>query len=63
MPTAVTNQGTTFSINDTKLYLPIVTFSSQNNEKLLEKSKGALKEQLTGMYINQKYQQKDQIPI
>ena len=32
----VGNQGATFSITDTKLYLPVVTLSTQDNAKLLE---------------------------
>ena len=34
--TAVANQGTTFSITDTKLYVPVVNLSTQDNVKLLE---------------------------
>ena len=55
MATNVANQGGTFSITDTKLYVPIVTLSTQDNAKLLEQ----LKEQLTGINIKQKYQQKE----
>ena len=55
MATNVANQGATFSITDTKLYVPIVTLSTQDNAKLLEQ----LKEQLTGINIKQKYQQKE----
>ena len=29
------NQATTFSINDTKLYVPVVTLSTQDNAELL----------------------------
>ena len=32
--TDVTNQGATFSITDTKLYVPVVTLSTQDNVKL-----------------------------
>ena len=31
----VTNQSTTFSVTDTKLYAPVVTLSTQDNTKLL----------------------------
>ena len=30
------NQATTFSLTDTKLYVPVITLSTQNNIKLLE---------------------------
>ena len=63
MPTDIVNQGATFLISDTKLYVSAVTLSSQENTKLLKKSKLVLKEQLTGININQKYQQEDQINI
>ena len=34
--TDVANQNATFAITDTKLYVPVVTLSQQDNEKLLE---------------------------
>ena len=34
--TAVANQGATFTMTDTKLYVLVVTSSTQDNEKLLE---------------------------
>ena len=34
--TDVTNQNATFAITDTKLYVPVVTLSQQDNERLLE---------------------------
>ena len=37
--TAAANQGTTFPIKDTKLYVPVVTLSTQGNAKLLEQLK------------------------
>ena len=43
MPTAVANQGPTFSITDTKLYVPVVTLSTQDNTKLLEQLKSGFK--------------------
>ena len=61
--TAVANQGTTLSITDTRLYFPVVTLSTQDNAKLLEQLKSGFKEQLTGININEKYQQKGQINI
>ena len=35
----VLNQSTTFLISDAKLYVPVVTFTTQDNAKLLEKLK------------------------
>ena len=32
------NQATTFAINDTKLYVPVVTLSTQDNAKLFRYS-------------------------
>ena len=37
--TADANQGATFSITDTKLYVPVVTLSTQDNAKLLQQLK------------------------
>ena len=37
--TNVENQEATFSIIDTKVYVPVVTLSTQDNEKLLEQLK------------------------
>ena len=50
------NQVTTFSITDKKLSVPVVTLSIQDNAKLLEQLNLVLKEQLTGININQKNQ-------
>ena len=41
--TNVADQGATFSITDTKLYVPAVTSSTQDNAKLLEKLKSGFK--------------------
>ena len=43
MATDIANQGTTFSITDTKLYVPVVTLSTQDNAKLLEQFKYGFK--------------------
>ena len=43
MATNVENQGATFSITDTKLYVPVVTLSTQENAKLLEQLKSGFK--------------------
>ena len=37
------NQGTTFLITDTKLYVPVVTLSTKDNAKLLEQLKSVFK--------------------
>ena len=39
--TAVRNQGVTFSITDTKLYVPVVVLSTQDNSKLFKQLKSA----------------------
>ena len=41
--TNVANQGTKFSITDTKLYVSVVTLSTQDNAKLLEQLKSGFK--------------------
>ena len=41
--TIIDNQSATFSINDTKLYVPVVTLSTQDNAKLLEQLKSVFK--------------------
>ena len=42
-----------FAITETKLYVPVVTLSMQDNAKLLQQKKAVLKEQLTGINMNQ----------
>ena len=37
--TAVGNQGVTFSITDTKLYVPVIILSTQDNSKLFKQLK------------------------
>ena len=39
----VANQNATFAITDTKLYVPVVTLSTQDNAKLLQKLKSGFK--------------------
>ena len=39
----VTPSGATFKIKDTKLYVPVVTFSKENDTKLLEQLKTGFK--------------------
>ena len=50
---AAANQNTTFSITDTKLYVPVGTLSTQDNAKLSQQLKSGLKAQLTGTIIIQ----------
>ena len=47
------NQGTTFPITDTKLYVPVVTLSTEDNEKLLQQPNQDSNLQLTNININQ----------
>ena len=54
MTTALTNQGVTFSITYTKLYVSVVTLSTQDNAKLL----GQLKSGFKITIIWNKYQSK-----
>ena len=39
VPTDVSDQETTFSLSDTKLYVSVVTLSAQGNSKLFEQLK------------------------
>ena len=39
----VVNQNATFAITDTKLYVPVVTLSQQDNAKLLEQLQSGFK--------------------
>ena len=41
--TIVGNQGATFAITETKLYVPVVTLSTQDNAKLLQQLKSGFK--------------------
>ena len=54
--TDIVNQGTTFTITDTKLYVPVVTLSIQYNAKLLEQLKSGFKRTINW----NKYQSKNQ---
>ena len=54
---------TKFKITDTKIYVPVVTLSTQDNAKLLQQLKSSLKRTLIGTNINQKFHQKDRISI
>ena len=50
----IAGQEPTFTITDTKLYVPVVTSLTQDNAKDLQQLKSGLKEQLTGINVNQK---------
>ena len=41
--TTVANQNATFAVTDTKLYVPVVTLSTQDNAKLLQQLKSGFK--------------------
>ena len=56
MATAIANQVATFSITDTKLYVPVVTLSSENIAKLLEQLKSGFKRTINWNNYQQKYQ-------
>ena len=43
--TDVANENPTFRITETNLYVPVVTLSTQDNEKVLPQLKSGLKEQ------------------
>ena len=49
----IDNQVPKFEITDTKIYVPVVTLSTQENAKLLHESKSGFN---PGININQKYQ-------
>ena len=53
----------TFAITDTKLDVPVVTLSFQDNAKLVQQLKSGFKKALTGTNINLKFQQKHQTNI
>ena len=57
LSTAVANQGANFAITDTKLYVPVVTLSTQDNVKLLDQLKSSFKRTIN----RNKYQSK--VPI
>ena len=45
-------QGPRFKLTDTKLYVPVVTLSTQDNAKLLKQLESGFKEQLAGIKFN-----------
>ena len=52
----VNNQQPTFAITDANFNVLVVTLTTQDNAKLLQRLNQVLKDQLTGININQKYQ-------
>ena len=53
----VVGQNATFAITDTKLYIPVITLSHQDNAKLLQQLKSGFKRVIIGIniYQNQNY--------
>ena len=52
--TDVSNQGATFAVTETKLYVTVVTLSTQDNAKLLQQLKSGFKKIITwNIYQNQ----------
>ena len=52
----VNNQQPTFAITDANFNVLVVTLTTQDNAKVLQRLNQVLKDQLTGININQKYQ-------
>ena len=48
-------KATTFAITDTKLFLPVVTLSTQHNIKLFEQLKSVFKRTVNRININKKF--------
>ena len=63
VPTDVSDQETTFSLSDTKLYVSVVTLSTQGNSKLFEQLKSGFERTINWSKDQSKNQQKDQINI
>ena len=51
--TDIANQDHAFELDETNLYVPVVTLSTQDNAKLLPQLKSVLKEQSVGINIRQ----------
>ena len=47
------NRRRKFQMTETRLYVPVVILSAQDNAKLLQQLKSGFKEQLTGTNMNQ----------
>ena len=50
----IANQEPTFTISDTKIHVPVVTLSTQNNGELLQQLKSSFKRRINGINMNQK---------
>ena len=59
----VVAQATTFSMTDTKLYVPVITLSTEDNEKLLEQLKSGFKRIINWNKYQPKVSTEDQINI
>ena len=59
----INNQQPAFAITDANFNVLVVTLTTQDNAKLLQQLNQVLKDQLTGINVNQKYQYKDQTNI
>ena len=59
----IDNQEPTFSTTDTKLYLSVVTLSTQDYEKLLEQLKSGFKERINEINIIQNWQYSSETDI
>ena len=54
LSTTTTNQAATFTVADTKPYVPALIFSTQDNAKFLEQLKSGFKKQLPEINIDLK---------
>ena len=63
MATAVANQGATFSITDSKLYVPVVTLSTQDNAELREQLKSGFRRTTNWIKYQSKVSTEDNINI
>ena len=63
MSISVANRDTTFSITDTKLYVPVASLWTQVNAKLLGKLKSGFKRKINCKKYQEKNQKKDKINI
>ena len=63
MATAVANQGATFSITDSKLYVPVVTLSTQDNVELREQLKSGFRRTTNWIKYQSKVSTEDIINI
>ena len=59
----MTNQGPRFKITDTKLYVPVVTLSTQDNAKLFKQPESGLKLQSAGIKFHLKQEHRHKTGI